>query len=343
MVKHKDIGEYLCYIYLYTMRKQYIVYEANESLYMRRKRGWSTYYMRCWLRLLQCSWSYHHYPLPYSMLHPWGINCNIYLQKLSGRLQLCAHSLPINYILCSLMEPKANDLTKLHLLSLGFLSKHQCQLIKGPIVNMDNYFNENFPSFDPFNSEFSLGYRIIDTFSSHFSFHSFSKCNKDSLKFCVHRLDKLAIESLNNPSHTLVIMDISIKNNITISISHIHIHNRSITKTLHHAVNVLSIKAKLFAIRCGINQTTNSCGISKIIVITDSIHAVKFFFDLSFHPYQSYIAFIFKELQAFFSFHQENSIKFWECPSCCNWSLHKVVDIKTKLFNLIPFFSRKSS
>ena len=194
------------------------------------------------------------------------------------------------------MEPKANDLTKLHLLFLGFLSKHQCQLIKGPIVNMDIHFNENFPSFDSFNSEISLGYKIIDTFSSRFSSHSFSKCNKDSLKFCVHRLDKLAIESSNNPSHTLVIMDASIKNNITTSILHIHIHNKPITKTLHHAVNVLSTEAELFAIRCGINQTTNSSGISKIIVITDSIHAVKIFFDLSSHPYQSYITSIFKEL-----------------------------------------------
>jgi len=72
-------------------------------------------------------------------------------------------------------------------------------------------------------------------------------------------------------------MDASIKNNITTSISYIHIHNKPITKTLHYAVDVLSIEAELFAIRYGINQTTNSFGISKIIVITNSIHAAKFF------------------------------------------------------------------
>ena len=271
------------------------------------------------------------------------ISINLHLQKLSGRLQLHAHFLPTNHILYSLIEPKAKDLTKLYLLSLRFLSKHQCQLIKGSIVNINNHFNKVFSSFDPLNSEFSPGCRIIDTFSSHFSFHSFSKCNKNSFKSHVHRLDELTIESSNNPSHTLVIMDASIKNNITMSILHIHIHNKPITKTLHHVVNVTSTEAELFTIRCGINQTTNSPGISKIIVVTDSIHTAKNFFDSSFHHYQSHTASILKELQAFFSCHQENSIKFWECPSHCNWSLHKMVAIETKSFNPIPLFPSKSS
>jgi len=134
-----------------------------------------------------------------------------------------------------------NDLTKLYSLFLGFLSKHQYQLIKGPVVNMDNHFNEVFSLFNPLNSEFSLEYRIIDTFPSCISFHSFSKCNKDNFKSCVHKLDKLAIESLNNPSHTLIIMNASIKNNIAMSISHIHIHNKPITKMLYHCYGTLWI------------------------------------------------------------------------------------------------------
>ena len=69
----------------------------------------------------------------------------------------------------------------------------------------------------------------------------------------------------------------------------------------------------------------------------------KKFFNLFSHPYQSHIAFILKELQAFFSHYQENLIKFWKCPSYCNWSFYKVVDIETKLFNPILLFSCKSS
>ena len=194
------------------------------------------------------------------------------------------------------MEPKINTLSKLHPLSLGFLSKHQCELIKGPVVDIDNNFNEVFPSFNSFNPEFVPGCRIIDTLSSRFSFHSFSKCNEDNLKFQVQQLDYMAIESSNNPSHALVITDASIKNNITTSISHVHIHNKPITKTLHHAVNVMSIEAELFAIKYGINQATNSASISKIIVVTDSIHAARKIFNLSSHPFQSHTAIILKEL-----------------------------------------------
>ena len=36
MVKHKDTGEYLHYIYWYVMRKQYPMHEAYESDNMKR-------------------------------------------------------------------------------------------------------------------------------------------------------------------------------------------------------------------------------------------------------------------------------------------------------------------
>ena len=67
----------------------------------------------------------------------------------------------------------------------------------------------------------------------------------------------MTIESLSNPSHALVITDASIKNNIATSIFHIHIRDKPIIKTLYHAVNITSIKAELFTIRCSVNQATN--------------------------------------------------------------------------------------
>ena len=118
---------------------------------------------------------------------------------------------------------------------------------------MDNHFNEVFLSFDSLNPKFVPGVRIINTFSSHFSFYMFSKCNKDSLKSQVQQLDEIAIKFSNSSSSALVITDASIKNNIATSISHVHIHNRLITKTLHHTVNITSTEAELFAIRCSIN------------------------------------------------------------------------------------------
>jgi len=175
---------------------------------------------------------------------------------------------------------------------------------------MDNHFNEVFLSFDPLNPEFASGVRIIDTFSNHFSFHMFSKCNKDSLKSQVQQLDKIAIKSSNSSSSALVITDASIKNNIATSISCVHIHNRPITKTLHYTVNITSIEAELFAIRYNINQATNSIGISKTIVVTDAIHATRKDFDSSSHPFQRYSASILKKLQNFFSSNQKNLIEF---------------------------------
>jgi len=122
-----------------------------------------------------------------------------------------------------------------------------------------------------------------------------------------------------------------------------HIHNRPVMKTLHHIVNVMSIEAKQFAIRCGINQATNHNNISKIIIITDSIHVAKIIFNLLYHPYQIHAAAILNELHTFFSHNQKNSIEFWECSSHSNWVLHKAVDKKTKSFNLLLLFLCKSS
>ena len=80
-------------------------------------------------------------------------------------------------------------------------------------------------------------------------------------------------------------MDASIKNNIATSISHIHIYNKPITKTLHYTLNIISTEVELFVIRYGINQATNNNNISKIIVVTDSIHMVKKIFNLSTYPF----------------------------------------------------------
>ena len=87
----------------------------------------------------------------------------------------------------------------------------------------------------------------------------------------MYQLDDLIIVSSLDPSYTLVVTDASIKNNVTTSIAHIHICNKLVIKTLHHTVNIIIIKAELFAIRCGINQATSISSISKIV--TDLLHA----------------------------------------------------------------------
>ena len=92
-------------------------------------------------------------------------------------------------------------------------------MIKGSIVDMDNRFNEVFPSFDPFNKEFSLGSHLIDIFHGHFSFYSSNKQSNKSIKLRICYLNNIAIKSSSNLSHALVISDASIKNNIVINLS----------------------------------------------------------------------------------------------------------------------------
>ena len=144
--------------------------------------------------------------------------------------------------------------------------------------------------------------------------------------------------------HTaLVITDASIKNDIATSILHIHSFNRPIIKTVHHASFVTSTEAELFAIRCGINQACAINNVSKIVVITDSIHTAKRIFDCNAHPYQIHSTAILNELQSFFSAHESNSIEFWECSSKLRWKLHSEVDKDSKSFLISPSYPTKIS
>jgi len=167
---------------------------------------------------------------------------------------------------------------------------------------MVNRCNGIFPSFTPLHSEFSPGHKIINNFSDQFLFNLYNK-QKDN-KICTQQLDNMVIKSSNSPSTAIVVTDASIKNDIATSISHMHTHNNThnnlITKTIHHAVHVTSTEAELFAIRCSINQASNCDGISKIIIVTDSIHVAKKIFDPSLHPSQVHSVAILSELQKFF-------------------------------------------
>ena len=243
------------------------------------------------------------------------IPINLHLCKLSGQAQLRAHSLPHNYILYSLLESRPSNNSLHHPLFMDFLTYCQRKNIKNTIINMDNRFNKVFPSFDLLNSEFFPSSCLIDIFPNCFSFHPIIKCKDNNLEDCSHKLDNIAITSSLNHLHALIISDTEIKYNVATFIAYIHVHNRPIIKTIHHATNVTSIEAELFAIRYGINQAINLLGISKIVIITDFIHAAKKIFDSATYLYQLQLAAISEELRKFFIANINNSIEFWECPS----------------------------
>jgi len=90
-------------------------------------------------------------------------------------------------------------------------------------------------------------------FPNHFSFYPYFKCNDYKLINHANQLNNIAITALSDYLYVLIISDVDIKNNIATSITHIHIWDRPIIKTIHHTTNITLTKAELFAIRCGIN------------------------------------------------------------------------------------------
>ena len=122
-----------------------------------------------------------------------------------------------------------------------------------------------------------------------------------------------------------------------------YISNQPLIKTLHHVAFVTSSEAKLFAIRCSISQASSKENISKIIIITNSIHITKKIFDPSSHLLQSQSVAILEDLCQLFFRDPNNLIEFWECPSCLDWHLHKAVNLEMKAFNPTPVYPCKTS
>jgi len=122
----------------------------------------------------------------------------------------------------------------------------------------------------------------------------------------------------------LIISDASVKNNVVILISHICRGQEIIAKSIHHAMNITSSKAKLFAIRCGINHATQLQDVSQIVVITDAILAARKIFDSFIHPYQLHSIIISKDLRAFFNNKELKCLKINLILPCkFSWKLNR--------------------
>ena len=171
-----------------------------------------------------------------------------------------------------------------HPSSLANVTNHQRKKIKGHLVDINNRSHSLFLEFSPTHPELAPGSRIIDTFPDRFSFNFYMKGKIN--KTHIYQLNSMVIKASSSQSTAIVALDASIKNNIATSISYIHISNQPLIKTLHHTAFIISIEAKMFTIRCGINQATARTNVSKIVIITDSIHAAKKIFNSSSHLFQ---------------------------------------------------------
>ena len=269
------------------------------------------------------------------------IPIRFHLQKIARRLLIHPFKLPTNHILRNLMDdsPPSPNIPN----SISSLTNHQRTIAKGHLIDSCIKALGIFLSFSPFNPEFSPSSHIIDIFSDQFSFNLVNKKEKEKDKIHAQELNDMVLCNSSSPHTALIITNASIKKDIATSISHVHIGNRLLTKTVHHALFVTSIEAELFTIRCDINQACSNEIVSKIIVVTDSIHAARKIFDSNSHPFQLHSAVILRELQDFFNSNPDNSIEFWEYPSRLKWRLHHNIDKDSKSFHSIPFYPCKIS
>ena len=240
------------------------------------------------------------------------ISIKFHLQKLTKRSLICSFKLPENHIIRNLMDdsPHRNITSNPH--AIRSLTNQQRNITKEHIIDANVKSYSIFPFFDPLHQEFTPGNWLSDKFSDHFSFNLVNKKGKENNR--AQELDDLAL--YNSASLTaLIVTNASIKNDIATSVAHIHQTNIPLIKTVYHTVFVTNSEVELFAMKCRINQACSKDNILKIIIITDSIHAVKLIFDSSSHPLQSHLAAILNELRLFFNKSQDNTIEFWECPS----------------------------
>ena len=266
------------------------------------------------------------------------IPIKLHLHKLASRSQLRSATLPKNHIIKTLIEDVP---TKPSSYSINILTDLQKNSVKGHLINLYNKLHGIFPSFSPLDSELNPSSRIINIFQDQFTFNLANKVKTDSE--CSQQLNDMTISSSISPYMAIIVTNASIKNNIATLVSHIHIWDKPLIKMVHHAVYIISTEAEFFSIRCGLNHACNKEDISKIIVITDSIHMAKKIFDTKLYLYQIHTTAVLKDLRQFFSKGQENHIKFWECPSQLKWNLHKSTNRDSKEFNPISVLPSKIS
>ena len=178
------------------------------------------------------------------------IPIHLHLKKFYGKFHLKESSLLSNHIIKSIINTDRSNKHITYYLSLNNLTPKQKSHLNSPLIDMDNRYNKFLSSFSPFDEEFSLGKRLIDSLSDCFSFHSWTQDIENHL----YNLDNIIINVSSDPHSSIVISNASIRNNIATSILHIHLHDKPVIKMIHHAVNVTTTEAKIFAIRCGINQ-----------------------------------------------------------------------------------------
>jgi len=141
-------------------------------------------------------------------------------------------------------------------ITMSCFTSRQSLKVKSPIVDINHHLNQVLLAFDSLSKELFSGFHSVDIFSDCFFFNIIKCKDAEARPAHLNKLENVYQGFSNNPDTVFIISNTSVKNNTVTSVSHIQREHNIITKTVHHAMNVSSTEAELFAIRCSISQAT---------------------------------------------------------------------------------------
>jgi len=157
---------------------------------------------------------------------------------------------------------------------MGCITEIQCCKIKSSIVDMNNYLNKVYSSFNRLYKKLSLGFSLIDNFPNCFSFYTVNYKDTNTRIAYWNKLKKIYKDLSNSHEIILIISNVSIKNNIAILVLYIQREHKIIMKTVYHAMNITFTEAEIFTIRCSISQLSQLSqmqGVIHIVIVTNTI------------------------------------------------------------------------
>jgi len=231
-----------------------------------------------------------------------------------------------------------------HKTTTSKLTDKQQSNLKSPIKDVNERLNGVKECFNPLFPFFSLGSRVVDHFSSRFSFHSPSSSSDEDLYHHIQNLNQAFRSSQIAPHNIAIVADGGIKKSqVATAVTHIWSENSLVQCLQANSTNITSIEAKLMAIYLGLIPAMEEENVHNIIVITDSIAVAKKFFESKTDPLQNMFIPVTSAIDSFFRKDGRNKIQFWFCFSKTKWPKHKLVDDQVKADKCAPIFPSKES
>jgi len=218
------------------------------------------------------------------------ISIHLHLKKLVKQSCLRTATLSSQYILMSLLSTRNSKGTCPHPQSLALLNDAQCTCLKGPLLDTEASLLNLTECFNPFDAEATPGYRLLNSFSEHISFHL---CNCSSLNNCnthLESLDHLCLEASSSSSTLVVVTDASAippRNMQAVSVVHFWRLGYQMLSSKAPAGRTTAPNTKLFTIRLDVSKAT-SMDIEHIILITNSLGSARKSVNLSVYSGQAH-------------------------------------------------------